>query len=82
MADQPLYDETPPTDVIAIDAKYTYVFDAGNVFLLRHGENWIKNPEASKAWIAAGCEIEQLRKDKVALEKELAKIKAILNRRY
>ena len=46
---------------VSIDDKYAYRFESGRVTLLRHGEVWIENPEASKAWIAAAEEINHLR---------------------
>lgn len=46
---------------VSIDDKYACRFEGGKVTLLRHGEIWIEDPEASKAWIAAAEEIRHLR---------------------
>lgn len=64
--------EDPQIDVVVLDEKYTYVFDHGNVSILRHGQPWMKNPEGSKAWITVGNEIADLRAKVATLEAQLA----------
>lgn len=64
------------TERIAIDQKYTYVFDQGSVSLERYAEPWICDPDAPKAWIAAASEIERLREQVAALQDRLAQVGA------
>lgn len=60
---------------IAIDEKYTYVFDDGKVEILRNGEPWLGAEtgyfEGSKAWIAAANLIQDLRNDIDGLNLEI-----------
>lgn len=48
------------------DGKYTVVIDGGHVQILRHGEPWVGEEPggfvASKAWIAAAYELQELRR--------------------
>lgn len=42
--------------------KYHLSVNNGRVSITRYGDEWLENPEGSKAWIAAADTIEQLRK--------------------
>jgi len=46
---------------VKIDDKYTYEYDNGRVRILRHGQDWLTDPQGAKAWIAAAGVIEELR---------------------
>jgi hypothetical protein len=57
---------TEPTRIDIDNGKYTIVFGGDPhvpVHFLRYGEDWIRpgDLQASNAWIAAACEIEDLR---------------------
>lgn len=47
---------------VALDdeRKYRLQLERGEVRVLRYGTPWLKNPEGSKAWIAAADRIEEL----------------------
>lgn len=66
---------TPPTQVEIDNGKYTITF-GGEPYtpfgVLRYGEKWLDcNVPGAKAWIAAACEIEELRARVADLEAQL-----------
>lgn len=47
-----------------IDEKYTILVNDGNVKITRYGDEWLENPQGSKAWISVADQLETIRKER------------------
>jgi len=58
---------------VRIDEKYGVTVNNGEVVLTRGGDSWLRNPDASKAWISVAHRLEEL-------ENELEELQSLIEK--